>query len=304
MRQLIHLIKRNVLVYTRNRSNVFFSLFTMLIIIILMTVFLGKNTTDSIVEALSQVDPSRDVSIDRINANLYVLHWMVAGIVLVNSVTVSLSVVGIMIEDIENNKLNSMFVAPVKRGKLVLSYVLAGFLVSFLMCVLTVGIAELILVLQGSKLLSAMIMMKIIGVLVIMVFTGASFSFLCVLVANSSSTFATISSLVSTLIGFLAAIYIPIGGLPKGIANVLKYLPTLAGSSLLRELFTTEVGKSLFEGTPSEVSLEVNRIFGTSLYYGETVASFAIRLFILGISGIIFLTLAILIMRKKHIMDR
>ncbi|MDO5520200.1 MAG: ABC transporter permease [bacterium] len=304
MKQIGSLIKRNIQVYSRDRMNIFSSLFTMIIIVVLMTVFLGDSATSSITSLLKDVDPMRDAAQDKLNATLYILNWIVAGILLVNSVTISFAVVGIMIEDKENNKLNSMYVAPMKRSNFVFAYVLTGFIVTFIMCLLTIAFSEIIIVASGGAMLSAIQLLKVIGVLAITVFVFSSFSFLCVLAVKSSSSFSHLGGLIGTLVGFLAAIYIPIGGLPDSVGNVIKYLPTLSGSSLFRELFTKDIGAKLFSGVPADVVNEVNKEFGISLYYGNTEASFLLRLLILMVSGIIFLGIAIAIMKRKHLADR
>lgn len=304
MRTVLALVKRNMLIYTRNRTNVISSLITMVIIVVLMTVFLGDVTISAIVDTLNQYGGVRDAVADKANATIYMLNWIVAGLMLVNSVTVSYSVVGIMMDDMEDGKLNSMFVAPVRRSVFVISYVLSGFLVSFLMCVLTMGLSELIIVAQGGAVLSVLAIVKVLGILLVVAFVFSAFSFLCVLAVNSSSAFSHIGTLVGTLVGFLAAIYIPIGSLPDGLVNVLKYLPTLVGSSLFREQFTAEISTKLFQGAPPDVAKELGKELGTTLYYGGDEASFAIRMGILVISGILFLSVAILLMKRKHLTDR
>ncbi|MDO5294556.1 MAG: ABC transporter permease [bacterium] len=304
MKQVASLVKRNIQVYSRNRMNIISSLFTMVIIIVLMTVFLGDSATSSITSFLKEFDPARDAVQDKLNAGIYILNWIVAGILLVNSVTISFAVVGIMIEDKENNKLNSMYVAPMKRSSFVFAYVITGFIVTFIMCLLTLGFSEAIIVANGGAMLTAVELLKVIGVLAISVFVFSSFSFLCVLAVNTSSSFSHLGGLIGTLVGFLAAIYIPIGQMPESVTKVIKYLPTLSGSSLFRELFTKDISAKLFSGVPADMVNEVNKEFGVSLYYGDNEASFLLRLLILTVSGIIFLGIAIAIMRKKHLADR
>lgn len=70
---LFRLIKRNILVYSRDRSNIFFSLLSMLIIIGLMVVFLGKMNADGVVELLNQYGGLRDTVLDRANAEQLVM---------------------------------------------------------------------------------------------------------------------------------------------------------------------------------------------------------------------------------------
>ena len=60
MGDMIYLVKRNSLVFLRERSAVFFSLLSMLITLGLMVVFLGRMNSESLVNILAQYGGERD----------------------------------------------------------------------------------------------------------------------------------------------------------------------------------------------------------------------------------------------------
>ena len=65
MKEIYVLVKRNILIFIRDRASVFFSVLSMLIVLMLMVVFLGNMNADNIVEVLEQYGGIRDSVLDR-----------------------------------------------------------------------------------------------------------------------------------------------------------------------------------------------------------------------------------------------
>lgn len=301
---LIRLIKRNILVYTRDRSNIFFSLLSMLIIIGLMVVFLGKMNADGVVDLLKQYGGERDTLIDRGNAEQLIMLWTLAGIIVVNSVTITLSMVGIMVEDEAKKKLSSFYVAPVKRSLFVLGYIIAAILMGIIMCVLTVVIGVGYLVLTGGTILSTATLSRILIYIILNVFTSASMVFLIANFVHSQSAFSGLSTIIGTLVGFLAAIYLPMGMLPEKVQSVLKCFPLLHGCSFMREIFTKDILTETFQGCPTQMIESYKQYMGMTLTRGEEVISNTNKLAFMVISGIIFIGISALLQRKRNVMSR
>ncbi len=301
---LLRLIKRNILVYVRDRSNVFFSLLSMLIIIGLMVVFLGKMNTDGVVDLLNQYGGARDAAADRSNAEQLVMLWTLAGIVVVNSVTITLSMVGIMVEDEAQKRLSSFFVAPVKRGIFVLSYVLAAFIMGVIMCVLTVVIGEAYIGLTGGILLSAAALGNIFLYIILNVFTSATMVFLLANFIHSQSSFGAVSTIIGTLVGFLAGIYLPLGMLPEKIQSVLRCFPLLHGCSFMRSVFTEDIVSTTFSNCPPEMITKYKEYMGITILYQDKVLPETFQVAFMVISGIIFIGIAAVLQRKRNVMSR
>ena len=90
------LVKRNMMVYYKDKGNVFFSFLSMLIILGLMVLFLGEMNVDAITALLDQYGGIRDSAVDLSNAKNLILNWVAAGIIVVNSITIAIGVVGII----------------------------------------------------------------------------------------------------------------------------------------------------------------------------------------------------------------
>ncbi len=301
---LLRLIKRNILVYVRDRSNIFFSLLSMLIIIGLMVVFLGKMNADSVVDLLNQYGGPRDSAIDRSNAEQLVMLWTLAGIVVVNSITITLSMVGIMVEDEAQKRLSSFFVAPVKRGIFVLSYVAAAFIMGVIMCVLTVVVGETYIGLTGGTVLSALALGKIFLYIVLNVFTSAAMVYLIANFIHSQSAFGAVSTIIGTLVGFLAGIYLPMGMLPEKVQSVLRCFPLLHGCSFMRSIFTADILRTTFTGCPAEMISGYKEYMGITILYQDKAVSGTFQVAFMVVSGIIFIGIAAILQRKRNVMSR
>ncbi len=121
MKKFINLTKRNCLVFLRDRAAVFFSLLAMLIVLMLMGVFLGNMNEENVVNLLKEYGGSRNIKLDQEHARELVQYWTLAGILVVNAVTVTLAVIGNRVTDVSEGKLPALYSAPVSRNIIALS---------------------------------------------------------------------------------------------------------------------------------------------------------------------------------------
>ena len=107
MDSLLRLTIRDARVYLRDRTSVFFSLLSVLIIVGMYALFLGDSTVRSIENNLG--------------GSVEGVHWMVdawimAGILAVSSMTVTLGALGVLVDDESRKRLGAFLVAPVKQA--------------------------------------------------------------------------------------------------------------------------------------------------------------------------------------------
>ena len=187
MRELYYMVKRNILVFIRDYAAVFFSVLSMLIILLLMVVFLGKMNTDNVLWLLSEYGGERDALQDEKNAQYLIQMWTLAGILTVNTVTVSLTVMQTMVRDEVKGHLASFYVAPVKRIKIVFGYILAAWAIGSGMSFLTLLIGEVYMVMQGYAFLEVSVMMKALGMIMLNAFVYSTIGYLLALFIHSES---------------------------------------------------------------------------------------------------------------------
>lgn len=304
MQKFIYLTKRNCLVFLRDRGAVFFSLLAMLIVLMLMGIFLGNMNEESVVNLLEEYGGVRDTLLDEENAKHLVQYWTLAGILVVNAVTVTLSVIGTMVTDNSEGRIASFYSAPVDRSLIALSYVASAVFIGVFMCTLTFAAALCYIAAAGGELLTAAALGKVLLLIVLNVFIFAVIMYLAALFVRSSSAWSGIATVVGTLVGFVGAIYLPMGSLPAGVAAVLKYIPILHGTSLMRTVCCEAALEQTFTGIPSQVTAEYKEYMGIVIKMGENTVKGIFQILFLAGCGIIAFIVIAFVQKKREVTDR
>lgn len=304
MKAVINLVKRNVLIFVRDKGAVFFSVLSMLIVLGLMVLFLGDMNSREIVDLLAQFGKERDTAADRENAGYLIQMWTLAGVLLVNAVTVTMTVMGRLIEDETQGRLASFYIAPVRRVQIALGYILAAWLIGIGICLLTLAVAQGYMAAVGRPLLSGMAWLQLTGMIILNTFLYAAIAYLLSFFIHSESAWSGLLTVVGTLVGFVGGVYLPVMMLPEKVADILKYLPVLHGTAMMRGVCVKEAGETAFAGLPEEVLAAYNENMGVTVVMNGRIVpagTQAVGLFLLSIAVIIT---AALISKKKNVRDR
>ncbi len=304
MREIIYLTKRNCRVFLRDKAAVFFSFLSMLIILGLMVVFLGKMNSDELISVLAEYGGERDTVQDQENATYLIQLWTLAGILVVNSVTVTLTVMGTMVQDETRKRIMAFYVTSVNRIKLSLGYILSSWLVGTGMCIITLAVGELYFVLQGHGLLAAVELLKLAGIIALSVFTFSALGYLLALFVHSDSAWSGILTIIGTLVGFAGGIYLPLSSLSETVQTVLKCIPVLHGAAMMREVCTAQAIRETFDGLPEAVVDVFKERMGITLYRGDVQIELWQQVTLLLIYAIIAIVAATFVNRKRKLKDR
>lgn len=304
MKQVYYLLKRNLLLYTRDYAAVFFSILSMLIVLALMVVFLGNMNSENVVDALAQFGGIRDTAMDEKNASYLIQMWTLAGILEVNAVTITLTVMGTMVQDEAKNRLASFYMAPIRRIKIAMGYILSSWIVGIMMCALTLALGELYMTFCGHPLLAAADFLKLFGMIVLDTFTYASLAYLLALFIHSESAWSSIFTIIGTLVGFVGAIYLPMSMLPESVGSVLKCLPVLHGAAMMRMVCTEDAIATTFAGLPETAGDAFREQMGVSVIMDGKEVSLQYQCLFLIICAIIAILIASWISRGRKMKDR
>ena len=304
MRSFLYLVKRNMMVYYRDKGNLFFSFLSMLVILGLMLVFLGDMNVTEITDLLDRFGGTGTKGEKFDHASNLVVNWVVAGIIVVNCITIANAVTGIMIADEEEHKLAAFMITPMNRFAQILSYTTAAGIMSMLFCSITLFAAEGFIWMQGGSFITIQDHIVFFGYLLVVVFFSVSLVFFLAQFVHSKSAYSGLSTVVGTLVGFLAAIYVPYGSLPEAAGNILKHTPLFAASSLFRDLFTKDIVKQTFDGVHNDVILEYREFMGIVIVNNDVVTTHMQQILFLLISGIILLIFSFFMMQKRELKDR
>ena len=241
MREIFYLTKRNCLVYLRDRSAVFFSLLSMLIVLGLMVVFLGKMNSENVLSVIEEYGGREITAQDRENAAYLIQMWTLAGIISVNAVTVTMTVLGNMVQDETRKRIMAFYVTPVKRLYLALGYIFSAWIIGTFMCLLTFTMGEVFFFLKGYDMLSVKDVFVLTGMIMCSTLTYSSIGYVIALFVHSNSAWSGILTIIGTLVGFAGGIYLPMSQLSIGVQKILKALPILHSVSMMRAVSTQQI---------------------------------------------------------------
>jgi len=281
----ISIAKRNLKLFFRDRIAVFFSLLAVFVIIGLYVLFLGNMLTSNM-EFLGG------------HARFIMDSWIMAGLLAVTALTTTMGAYGVMIEDRTKKVLKDFTASPVKRSALVGGYVASAFIIGVVMSVVTFVLAEVYIVIYGGEILSLAGMLRVFGCIFLSVFSSSAMVFFLVSFFKSNSAFATASTVIGTLVGFLTGIYIPIGSLPDAVQTAIRIFPVSHAGALMRQIMmeapleAARLNPMLEEGFRLEM--------GVDYKFGDTVLPAWGSVLILLATTAVFYALAILNISRKR----
>ncbi len=282
MQTVLAFASRNIRVYVRNRMSVFFSFLSVLIIIALYALFLGKVQADEITAAAG----------GRAGVRWLVDSWIMAGLLSVNAVTISLGVLGTMVFDKELKRFSDFIVAPASRTGIVVSYLISAWVIGFIFSLIAFVAGEIYIIAGGGQLLSPMEALRVVGMLALAVVSSSSIMFLVASFLTSGSAFGILSTLLGTLIGFITGVYVPLGILPDAVQKVVVLVPFSHGAAMLRQVFCEAPLAAVFGGAPPAIRLQYMKMYGIRLFWNGTEISMTAMLAILAGTSLVFLLLS------------
>lgn len=282
-----YLIKRNLLIFFRDKSSVFFSLLAVFIIIGLYILFLG----DMIVQGMG----------DMPGARFLMDSWIMSGLLAVTPITTSLGAMGTIIVDGKYGQYRDFAVSPLKRSTITGGYVISGFLISLILTLITFVLAEFYIVAYGGEFLSIRAALKVLGMILFTTAFASIMMFYIVSWFKSVNAYSAASTITGTLIGFLTGIYIPIGNLPGAVQTAIRLFPPSHSAVLFRKIMMEQAEKITFAGAPQQ-ALEGFRLqMGIAFKVGDTILSSHGSFLYVLLFMVLFFVLSLFKIAKKEI---
>jgi len=230
---MLALLKRNFILYFRNRSGVFFSLLGALISFLLYIIFLQKNLTD----AWSQLPD---------NTNL-LNNWLMGGTLAVTGITTSFTALTQMVQDRENQVDQDLFLTDLGSWGLQMSYLISSIAISFVMQVFMFAVMSLYF--RESPVISHL--PEIALIMLLSSLLSSLINILLIYRFQSVDSLGKLATIVGTSSGFLVGTYIPIGVLPDFAQIIMKCTPATYIASLYRQILMKEQLEITFTGNSS-----------------------------------------------------
>ena len=247
---MLALLKRNFILYFRNRSGVFFSLLGALISFLLYIIFLQKNLTD----AWSQLPD---------NTNL-LNNWLMGGTLAVTGITTSFTALTQMVQDRENQVDQDLFLTDLGSWGLQVSYLISSIIISFVMQVFMFAVMSLYF--KESPVISHL--SEITLIMLLSSLLSSVVNILLIYRFKSVDSLGKLATIVGTASGFLVGTYVPIGVLPDFAQIIMKCTPATYIASLYRQVLMKEPLETAFTGN-SRLLQEFQEKMGIQINWQE-----------------------------------
>ncbi|MCM3634512.1 ABC transporter permease [Paenibacillus camelliae] len=290
MEAIVSLVGRNSKVFRRDKTSVFFSLLSVIIVIVLYALFLQKMQVDSI----KQVTEATPQMITMVN------EWLIAGLLSMIAVTTTLASFGLAIKDIETKASADFLTAPVSRAAIQMGYVLNAFIIGSVFSFIALIGCEIYIVATGGAWLSFTSLLKVVGILLLSVLLASLFNVVIVMMVHTLNAFSTLSTIVGTLLGFLCGVYVPIGALPSFAQNIIMYFPISHTTLLLRNAFMESSLADVFAGAPAEAEEQYKLMYGVTYKLHDNVLSLSTSYIIIAVTIAVLAVLSITLFHRRE----
>ncbi|NEZ89640.1 ABC transporter permease [Weissella paramesenteroides] len=223
---------RNLLLYFRNKSGVFFSLLAAIISFILYIAFLK----DTIAGNWGRI-PGHTAFLDL---------WLIGGTLGITAITTTLSALSQKVEDHEKDTENDFILTGTSRFKLTFGYVLSAAVISYIMQIVVFVVMYVYFHFVDDLSIALSKIVMLIGLMVLGSVVNALVSAVIMIFVHNRNTLNAIASLVGTVSGFLVGAYIPIGILPEFAQFLVKLTPGSYVASLYRQTLLNDDTVDLF----------------------------------------------------------
>lgn len=243
MNDLMSLIKRNTLAFLRDKAAVFFSFLSVIILLALYFLFIGRQYTSDLTMVSDDMKTFLSTSV------------IMGGVLVINTVSLSLGVMGNIITDLQFKKLDAFLVTPVKRYKIILSYYMTSILVTVVLTLMMWGLTVLYVGIFSGYWYSFLTILTVSGLLIFYTFISATLMIFLTTILKSVNAFGALSGVLGTFIGFVSGIYMPLFVLGKSMAYVASLVPFTHMTILLKQVLLKEPYALLPEPVVEEISL-------------------------------------------------
>ena len=284
---------RNLKRYYRDMGALFFSLLSVLIVVALYVFFLS----DMQVRSIQSVIGGRDAIEPFIHA------WIVGGLLCIPAVSVPLVLLTFKVDDTAEGIYEDLIVTPVRRVYLMLGYILAAWIAGFAMTCLTLILGEIFIVVKGGSWLPILSVLQMLGIAGLTILAFSGFSFFAVHGLRTHSSLMVVNTMLNTLIGFFAGLYIPIGFLSDGVAAAIKAFPLSHAAALLRRIIMKPAMNRLFSQIPIDAAGKIRQNYGMELILGGHSFTSLEMLCVLAGFGLVFYIASAAMLAKTKVRE-
>lgn len=280
------LMYRNLKIYFSDKSGVFFSLMGALISFVLYLIFLSQNMVNSwsgVPDTKLLLDP-----------------WLIGGTMTITAITTTLSSLNLMVQDREKSILSDLSLTDVSYLGIQCSYLLTAMIVGTVMQLVMYFMMGGYFMIADKSPLDMAIFPQILGIAVLSSFIWTTFNLLLLSFVKKIDTLGKIGTIVGTASGFLAGVYMPIGILPTGVQDFMKYTPALYNTAIYRNILMNTQLKDSFKNLPVSIANEFNEKMGISVKWGSQILTVQQNIWVIVGFAIVISLVAVLVSKLSQ----
>ena len=302
-KKMFSLIIRNTKCYFKNKFMFFTSLITPLILFVLYVTFLRSVYIDS----FENISKEFDITIEPRVLSGIAGAWLMSSILSVSSLTIAFCSNIIMVEDKMSSTINDFNISPVKKTTIAISYFVSNFFVTFIVIMSIMLVGHIYLAIVGWYIpvgdTFMIIVDAICGILFGTLLAGLVESFI-----STQGGISAISTLVSSMYGFICGAYMPLSQFSKGLRNVLGLLPGTYSVGIMRNHYMNGYVFEIVKNIDDPVIVDglqkgIKDVFDSNLYvFGNQIPLGAMYAILLGACAALlagFIALVIVKSKKK-----
>ncbi|MCT3397530.1 ABC transporter permease [Lentilactobacillus hilgardii] len=268
---MIALIKRNLLLYFRNRSGVFFSLLGAMISFVLYIIFLKKSMINSWQEI-----PNSHQLLD---------FWLIGGTLSVTAITTTLTSLGQLVKDKEREVIKDFYLTDLSRFKIKISYMLSATLIGFFMQMMMFSLMLGYFLFADSLAISWISMLAVTCVAFFSSLLAVVINMLFIQFINRFDSLGAWGTIVGTASGFLVGTYVPLGILPSFAQFLIKLTPGAYVAAIYRQILMDDKLTTTFHGQQNHFEKLMGiRLGWRHLLTGSQTIELLVLVFLLGTS--------------------
>lgn len=239
MRKFWGLTKRNLLVFFKDKTMIFFSMLTPIIIFVLYLLFLRGTYVSSLEHHAEKLLTLGLVTSGDLSALANGL--LLTGIMGSALITIPYNCLVTLVNDREKGVDVDLTVTPASRLQIVLAYFTAAALSAILMTAMILLAGLLILQFSHATYLTAKALLLLFGTLILGAISSTAVFMAILLFIKSSSASAAFLGILSAASGFLIGAYIPISDFSSGIESFCNLFPATGITILIRRFLLTDL---------------------------------------------------------------
>lgn len=286
---------RNLKCFFREKSLVFFSFLTPMILLFLYVFFLGGMQKDGVAETLKGIE---GLVFTQSDVNSLVDSWLIANMLSVSVLTVTLGAAGIIVADRAAGIDVDFNSSPVRSYKVTLAWFISVFIIGLILNLALFAAFEIYYLASGGSFMGAARFFQFLGVLLLTLGSTTFFVTFIVSFFKSLNGYSGLTAFISAFSGFIIGAYVPINTFSPWLQGVSNVLPNSHASALLRNIFMSDKIENLLGGNAEAVQ-SFRDSFALDLYMGGAEIDAWVSFAVLAASLVLFFALSCLRFRKK-----